>query len=115
MVIVSELDGKRVGINVDPDRPNAWRNEPYYSEIKRWAEHAAQDMMQVVVCIGNRAIVILPDEDVDLGPIADHERIISGETIENGRRRLRAMKIHADDPRIAGMKPGVPFGLPRAP
>jgi len=109
MVIVSELDGNRVAVHVDPSRPDAWREEPYYSEIKQWAEQAAPEMIQVVVCIGNRAIVILPDEDVDLGPIAHDERIISGEVMENGRRRLRAMKMRADDPRIAGMKPGVPF------
>jgi hypothetical protein len=111
MVIVSELDGNRVAIHVDPDRPSAWRNEPYYSEIKHWARLAAQDMMQVVVSIGNRAIVILPEEDVDLGPVAEDEQIFCGVFLENGNRRLRAMKIRADDPRLAGMKPGVPFGM----
>ena len=111
MVIVSELEGMRIAIHVDPGRPNAWRDEPFYSEIKEWSRHAAEGMMQVVVCIGNRAIVILPEEDVDLGEITDDERIISGEVLENGLFRLRAMKLRADDPRLAGMKPGVPYRL----
>jgi hypothetical protein len=106
MVILSEFDGKRVAIHVDPDRPSAWREQPYYDEIKEWARFAAPQKRQVVVCIRNRAIVILPDEDVDLGPIADDEQIFISETLEHGRLRLRAMKIRADDPRLVGTKPG---------
>lgn len=106
MVIVSELEGKRIAIHVDPSRPMAWREEPFYSEIKDWAIKAAHELLQVVICIKNRAIVILPDEDVDLGPIAPDERIISSEVIEGGRTRLRAIKVKADDPLIAGMESG---------
>lgn len=106
MVIVSELEGQRIAIHVDPSRPGAWRDEPFYSEIKEWAVHAAPDMIQVVVCIKNRAIVVLPDEDVDLGPISPDERIISGEVVEGGRTKLRAMKVKANDPMIAGMEAG---------
>lgn len=114
LVIVSELDGQRVAIHVDPDRPTAWKQEPYYSEIKEMAEQAAASMTQVVVCIRNHAIVILPDEDVDLGPIGPDERIITGEVIEAGGRRLRAMKMQADDPRIARMKAGQVYNqMPR--
>jgi hypothetical protein len=113
MVLVSELDGNRVAIHVDPSRPDAWREQPYYDEIKHWARLAAPEMRQVVVCIRNRAIVILPDEDVDLGPIRDDERIISGEVLENGRPRLVAMKLHVADPRIAGMQDAVRYHLGR--
>lgn len=109
MVIVSELDGGRIAIHVDPTRPTAWRVEPYYSTIKGWAYCAAPDMVQVVVCIGNRAIVILPEEDVDLGPIAPDERIITGEIRDGGGMRLRAMKLKSNDPMIAGMKDGLVY------
>lgn len=111
MVIVSELGGNRLAIRVDPARPNAWREEPYYSEIKHWARSADPTKMQIVVFIRNRAIVILPDEEVDLGLVGEDERIISGKVIENGRPRLRAMKLRIDDPRIAGMEEGVPFQM----
>lgn len=109
MVIVSELNGARVAVHVDPGRPAAWKSEPFYSQIKEWACHAASNMLQVVVCIGSRAIVILPDEDVDLGHIADDERIITAEVRQNGRFRLQALKLKANDPRIAGLQTGVPF------
>lgn len=115
MVIVSELDGNRIAVHVDPARPNAWKEEPYYSEIKEWACRVAGELKQVVVCIRNRAIVILPDEDVDLGPIGDDERIVCGEVLEKGRLVLRAMKLKVDDPRIAGMEDGVPYSALRRP
>lgn len=113
MVIVSELNGGRIAVHVDPGRSTAWREQPFYNDLKEWAQFAVQGDMQVVVCIGNRVTVILPDRDVDLGPIGDDERIITGVTVDAaGNRRLEALKLHADDPRIAGLKPGVPFRRP---
>ena len=32
-----EQHAPRLSVHVDPARPNAWREEPYYSQIKRWA------------------------------------------------------------------------------
>lgn len=106
LVIVSELEGHRIAVHVDPGRPNAWREQPFYSELKQWSAFAAEDRHQVVVCIGSRAIVIFPDRDVDLGPVASDERIITLETKRPMGNRLEAMKLKADDPRIAGMSPG---------
>ncbi|MCA1494610.1 hypothetical protein I6F11_27395 [Ensifer sp. NBAIM29] len=106
MVVVSENEGTRVAIHVDPGRPTAWRQEPYYSEIKHWSVLASEQMHQVVVCIGKRAIVIFPDREVDLGIVADDERIITSERRSAAGLKLDALKLKADDPRIAGMQPG---------
>lgn len=115
MVIVAELDGERIGIHVDPGRPAAWRAQPYYDEIKRMAEAAAAQNMQVIVSTGGRAIAILPDRDVDLGVVEPDERIVTGIVVDRGARRYEALKIKADDPRIAGMTPGKPmrFNIPK--
>lgn len=115
MVIVAELDGERIEIHVDPGRPAAWRDAPYYDEIKNMAEAAAAQNMQVIVSTGGRAIAILPDRDVDLGVVAPDERIVTGIVVGHGERRYEAMKMKADDPRIAGMVPGKPvrFSIPR--
>lgn len=103
MVILSELDGARVAIHVDPGRPGAWREQPYYADIKRWAVQFAQSQMQVVVTIGRRVFVILPHEDVDLGEVADDERIITQQRkAPDGSLILNAVKMKADDPRLAG-------------
>ena len=65
---------------------------------------------QVVVCVLNRAIVILPDRDVDLGPIQDDERIISGIVkSSSGQVSNEAYKMKASDPRLAGMVAGKPW------
>ena len=110
MVVAPECDGERIAVHVDPGRPNAWREQPYYNDLKRWAALAARDLRQIVVCVGKRSIVVLPDEDVDLGIVTDDERIVIGEVHENGRLRLRAMKIRADDPRLAGVQTGAIYG-----
>ena len=106
MVVAFEFECERITFHVDPDRPNAWVEQPYYADLKRWAALAAQDLRQVIVRVGDRSIVILPTEDVDLGVVTDDERIVLGEVPENGRLRLRAFKLRADDPRLAGAHEG---------
>ena len=107
IVLLSELEGNRMAAHVDPGSPMAWRDEPFYSDLKRWAAMAAPSMGQVVVQIGRRVIVILPDRDVDLGEVAADERIVTAERMTPFGPSLDAMKMKQDDPRIAGMKPGV--------
>jgi hypothetical protein len=80
MVIVSELNGNRIAVHVDLGRPGACRDQPYYDEIKRWSAYTAEKVMQVILCIGKRAIVIFPHADVDLGDIEDNDRIVTWET-----------------------------------
>lgn len=106
MVANWEYEGERLTIHVDPGRPTAWREQPYYAELKQWAAYAARDLRQVVVRVGDRSIVILPDEDVDLGHVTSEERIVLTEVRENGSLRLRALKLRADDPRLAGVGEG---------
>lgn len=80
--IVLDFDptGQALRAHVDPGRPDAWKAEPYYSQLKRWASGSRSGEFLVVVLIDNRAIVILPDRDIDLGPMAP------GETIATERR-----------------------------
>src|SRR5258706_966131 len=48
---------------VDPDRPDAWRRQPYYAELKKWALNAARLKSIVIVSVGENMTVILPDRD----------------------------------------------------
>ena len=96
-------------VQVDQGRPSAWRDEPFYSEIKQWSNLGSIEMHQIVVTIGRRTIVIFPDRDVDLGQVADDDRILVGETWSESGPRLEALKLKADDPRIQGISPGVPL------
>lgn len=103
MVLGAEHDGFRLSVYVHPDRPNAWRREPYYGQIKAWAHAAAGDKGQIVVKIGSRCIVILPDEDVDIGAVGPDEVIVTSYTPGPRGMTIRAMKLPRSDPRTAGM------------
>lgn len=106
IVLVSELGGMRLAAHLDPGNPTAWKSEPFYSQLKRWSHAAASSMGQIVVQIVSRAIVILPFEDVDLGPVGDDERVVTVERKTPTGTRLEALKLHKDDPRLAGSEAG---------
>src|SRR5689334_24860136 len=50
----------RIAVYVDPAFPNKWRQEPYFTQIKKWATDHFVEQIQVVVYIKDRAIVVLP-------------------------------------------------------
>ena len=106
IVLVSELGGKRLAAHVDPGRPRAWRDEPFYSMLKQWSVAAAENTSQVVVYIGNHAIVIFPDRDVDLGLVNADETVITIQQKTPMGLQLEALKVKNDDPRIAGNPSG---------
>ncbi len=103
IVISSDLDGRRLWVNVDPQRPDAWKKEPYYSKIKQWSKLAAKihkvNRNVVVVSVGWRMYVIFPDRDVDLGVTNKDEYIITNERMTPRGVQWGAFKIHKDDPR----------------
>lgn len=73
---------------VDPGRPDAWRKEPYYSRLKKAAAAALDANKIVLVVVGARRWVMLPDEDVPAPPDAVgreiriiREKLLVGEKI----------------------------------
>jgi hypothetical protein len=68
MVVSREENGKKVAIYVDPAFPRRWREEPYYSQIRRMSVLAAPQLIQVVVYVGTKGTVILPNKEVEVGP-----------------------------------------------
>ena len=101
IVLAVELDGKRLAAYVDHDRPEAWRREPFYSTLKGWAAMVPANERQIVVFIDRRAIVILPEGDVDLGTIADDEAIVTEVRAGPNGAVASAIKVKQDDPRAA--------------
>jgi hypothetical protein len=79
LILSREGGENRLNIHVDPSRPEAWRREPYYAMIKRWARAGMIDRGQVIVMIGQRIIVVLPEHEVDFGIMADDELIVISE------------------------------------
>ena len=54
----------------------------------------------IFVQIGRRVIAVFPDREVDLGVVAEDERVAIREEAGPGARRRNAVKLKADDPRI---------------
>jgi hypothetical protein len=96
MVLSGEADGNKMTVYVDPAFPNAWREEPYYSTLKKMARNAVDANDQVVVRLKKRVIVVLPDEDVDLGELSPVDRITVGAK-ETSDPVFDAYKISGDE------------------
>jgi hypothetical protein len=71
LVVAFEEHAKGVVIHVDPTRHDAWRKEPFHSQIRQWALAAAPEQGQAVVWQGNTKIVVpaeAPGDPVEVGP-----------------------------------------------
>jgi len=69
MVLHLIVDGNtsKLVVHVDPGSPLAWKEEPYYSQLKRWARNIEEQNGLINLYIGKQVIVVLPNKDVDLG------------------------------------------------
>ena len=70
IIITTDVIRNDITFHVDPSCPDAWRREPFYSYMKQRAERVASQRGRVLVIVGWRSIVIVPDRDVDLGTSA---------------------------------------------
>ena len=100
----NEGHANRIAIHVDPGRAGAWRQEPYYSEIKNWAVAASENRGQVIVWQGPNAIAILPDREKNLGPVAEDQLIITSEKASALGVELDVMVVDKDDPILEKLK-----------
>lgn len=93
-----EAHAPRLSVHVDPGRPNAWREEPYYSQIKRWAAAAVAKRGQVIVWQGRNTIAVLPDRDKDLGEVRPDQFIITQAKPGPRGTVLDVFVVDGDDP-----------------
>ncbi len=63
---------------VDPGSPDAWKREPYYSQIKRWSSEGLPRARGTLVFVNKAATLVLPDEDKQLGELGPQDRINIG-------------------------------------
>jgi hypothetical protein len=73
--MVVEAKQRSMVIHVDPDFAQACKNEPYFSEIKAMAKAGLVQGAMTLVIEKFRTIVILPDEEIDLGLLGPNARI----------------------------------------
>lgn len=94
IMLVAQAGSNRLAAHVDPSRPDAWRRPPFHGALRAWARAAAAVQGQVVVYVGRRATVVLPDRDVELGIVAEDEAIAT--RVQAGR--LDAFKVRRPEP-----------------
>ena len=102
-VMFTEQDGRRLTVVVDPAAPDAWRKEPYYSRLKAMSERA-HDGYELLISIGDRRIVVFPDQEADLGLVDPEHKIVSGYARRDGELipfALVASDLPAEDPQPA--------------
>jgi hypothetical protein len=75
MVVTTADDGGTVEIRCDPGFPQAWRREPYRSQISQWAEAARGYDGMVIVCVGKRVTLVAVEGEFPLGIIEPEDRI----------------------------------------
>ena len=113
MIISNELAQNRINVHVDVARPDAWRKQPYYGELKTWSRQITGDRGQLVVIIGERQVVILPDHDVDLGTVDLDEIVVITETsASNGGRAYEAYAVRRDAPGAEAIDAAVGGAVP---
>jgi hypothetical protein len=74
LVLTTSEDG--IEVRCDPGFPDAWRKEPFRSEIRQWAISGETLDMTVVVIVGQRMTLVTPAREFDLGIVGPDERIV---------------------------------------
>jgi hypothetical protein len=74
LVLTTSDDG--IEVRCDPGFPDAWRKQPFRSEIREWAISGETLDMTVVVVIGRKVVLVAPDREFDLGIVQQDERIV---------------------------------------
>ena len=77
---------RRLIVEVDSAFPQAFRREPYYAQLKLWADRGLPEPLEILVRVRGRLMVLFPEGEVDLGPFQPEMSVDSGYRIENGRR-----------------------------
>ncbi|WGS29351.1 hypothetical protein [Bradyrhizobium sp. ISRA464] len=73
LVLTTSEDGLEV--RCDPGFPDAWRKEPFRSELREWAVSGEAPDMTVVVIVGQRMTLVTSEHEFDLGIVGPDERI----------------------------------------
>lgn len=69
MVAIIHPITRNIQIQVDPGLPSAWSRQPYHDHLRQWATKNMPKGMYVVVFVNELATLVLPDQDVQLGPM----------------------------------------------
>ncbi|WGM39398.1 YkgJ family cysteine cluster protein [Caulobacter sp. NIBR1757] len=86
-LIRDERDRGHLCIDVDPARPDAWRAEPYMSQIRAWSRMVEERTGCVLVYAGPETLVVFPEDVIALGPVGADPTLQVGYLRRDGARR----------------------------
>jgi hypothetical protein len=76
MVITVTRDGNGFEFQCDPGFPQAWRKEPYYSQILHLSAVAAAHDGIVVIAVGLKRTLIAAEGEFSLGDVGETDKVI---------------------------------------
>jgi hypothetical protein len=74
--LVQTLSEDGIEIRCDPGFPDAWRKEPFRSEMTRLAQAGETEDVTVLVIAGQRMTLVTGTHEFDLGVVGPDERIV---------------------------------------
>lgn len=74
-------------IDVSPDRPGAWRREPYLAQIRDWSRMVHDRAGCLLVFDGPEVTVVFPEEEIALGAVGARPTLQVGYIRKDGARR----------------------------
>lgn len=95
MVLSLDPVTRFLNVQVDPGQANAWRREPYYGQLRKWAAASLPLQRYVLVHLNKTTTVVLPDRDVPLGTFSPGDRLVA-------RERMSPAGLTADVEKIDG-------------
>lgn len=103
MVIAFATIGKIMTVIVDPDRPDAWRKEPYYSDIKNWARAGAKKQGHICVSQGHEMIIVTPGGEINLGQVKDDQMVFALQKRGSKGTEFEYVIVNLNDPVVDAM------------
>lgn len=74
-------------VMVEAGHPDAWRQPPFYGQIKTWALAVLNANAEVFVSVGDRLIAVFPEEDLEVVSPKLGAEASMAYIRENGKRR----------------------------
>jgi hypothetical protein len=87
---------KGIWVNVDITSPHAWRQDPYYAQLKALSEMARDGSGFVAVCVGQRTFILFPEEDLEIADCPSDADLKVGYRHGGGARRPLVM-VRSED------------------
>lgn len=66
---------RNIHVQVDPGLPSAWSRQPYHDHLRQWSRQNLPKGICVVVFVNELATLVLPDQDIALGPVTPDQSV----------------------------------------